>query len=418
MMDRPIKKKFWNTRRIIWSVGIVVIVFLALYVLLSASGGSTLRVEAEKLTISTVKFDKFQEFIFVNSIVTPIKTIYLDAEEGGRVEEILVEEGSFVHKGDSILHLDNTDLHLDIMYREAQLFEHINNLRNTRLAIEQQSLSIRGQLLEVDYQIQITKRELGRCETMYEKNLISKDEFDQARDNYDFWVKKHELTIETQRQDSILRAIQVRQLESSVERMQENLKVVKKKLENLVLTAPITGQLTSLNAEVGESKHRGERLGQIDVLDGFKLRAEVDEYYISRISINQKGTVEITGTSYDLNITKVYPEVKNGRFQIDMEFVGGEPDDIRRGQTVKINLALGDLSDAILIARGGFYQKTGGRWAFVLDESGNFATRRNIEIGRQNPRVYEVLSGLEPGEKVITSSYDNIEHFDRIVFKN
>jgi HlyD family secretion protein len=418
MMDRPIKKKFWNLRRIIWSVGIVVIVFLALYVLLSASGGSTLRVEAEKMTISTVKFDKFQEFIFENGIVTPIKTIYLDAEEGGRIEEILVEEGSFVHKGDSILRLDNTDLHLDIMYREAQLFEHINNLRNTRLAIEQQSLSIRGQLLEVDYQIQITKREFGQCETMHEKNLISKDEFDQARDNYDFWVKKHELTIETQRQDSILRAIQVRQLESSVERMQENLKVVKKKLENLVLTAPITGQLTSLNAEVGESKHRGERLGQIDVLDGFKLRAEVDEYYISRISINQKGSVEITGTSYDLNITKVYPEVKNGRFQIDLEFVGGEPDDIRRGQTVKINLALGDLSDAILIARGGFYQKTGGRWAFVLDESGNFATRRNIEIGRQNPRVYEVLSGLEPGEKVITSSYDNIEHFDRIVFKN
>lgn len=418
MMDRPIKKKFWNIRRIIWSVGIIVIVFLALYVLLSAGGGSTLRVEAEKMTISTVKFDKFQEFIFENGIVTPIKTIYLDAEEGGRVEALLVEEGSFVHKGDSILLLDNTDLHLDIMYREAQLFEQINNLRNTRLAIEQQSLSIRGQILEVDYQIQLSKREYEQSKTMYEKNLISKDEYDKACDNYDFWAKKRELTIETQRQDSILRAIQVLQLETSVERMQENLKVVKQKQENLVLTAPITGQLTSLNAEVGESKHRGERLGQIDVLDGFKLRAEVDEYYISRISIDQKGSVEITGTSYDLNITKVYPEVKNGRFQIDLEFMGGEPDDIRRGQTVKINLALGDLSDAILIARGGFYQKTGGRWAFVLDKSGNFATRRNIEIGRQNPQVYEVLSGLEPGEKVITSSYDNIEHFDRIVFKN
>jgi HlyD family secretion protein len=418
MMDRPIKKKFWNLRRIIWSVGIVVIVFLALYVLLSASGGSTLRVEAEKLTISTVKFDKFQEFIFENGIVTPITTIYLDAEEGGRVEEILVEEGSFVHKGDSILLLDNTDLHLDIMYREAQLFEQINNLRNTRLAIEQQSLSIRGQILEVDYQIQLSQREYEQSKTMYEKNLISKDEYDKARDNYDLWIKKRELTIESQRQDSILRAIQVDQLEKSVIRMQENLKVVQQKQENLVLTAPITGQLTSLNAEVGESKHRGERLGQIDVLDGFKLRAEVDEYYISRISIDQKGSVEITGTSYDLNITKVYPEVKNGRFQIDLEFVGDEPDDIRRGQTVKINLALGDLSEAVLIARGGFYQKTGGRWAFVLDKSGNFATRRNIEIGRQNPQVYEVLSGLEPGEKVITSSYDNIEHFDRIVFKN
>jgi len=417
-MDRPIKKKFWNLRRIIWSGGIIVILFLALYVLLSAGGGSTLRIEANKLTISEVVYDEFQEFIFVNGTVTPIKTIYLDAVEGGRVEEILVEEGSFVQKEDSILRLDNTDLHLDIMYREAQLFEQINNLRNTRLAIEQQSLNLKDQLLEVDYQIANSRRRFERCESMIEKKLISKDEYEQARDDYDYWVKKRGLTIETQMQDSILRAIQVKQLESSVERMQENLKVVKQKLENLVLTAPITGQLTSLNAEVGESKHRGERLGQIDVLDGFKLRADVDEYYIARIGINQKGKVEIAGESFDLNITKVYPEVVNGRFQIDLEFVGEEPEDIRRGQTVKINLALGDLSDAVLIARGGFYQSTGGRWAFVLDESGDYATRRKIEIGRQNPHVYEVLEGLEAGEKVITSSYDNIEHFQRIVFKN
>lgn len=394
------------------------ILFLALYVLLSAGGGSTLRIEANKLTISEVVYDEFQEFIFVNGTVTPIKTIYLDAVEGGRVEEILVEEGSFVQKEDSILRLDNTDLHLDIMYREAQLFEQINNLRNTRLAIEQQSLNLKDQLLEVDYQIANSRRRFERCESMIEKKLISKDEYEQARDDYDYWVKKRGLTIETQMQDSILRAIQVKQLESSVERMQENLKVVKQKLENLVLTAPITGQLTSLNAEVGESKHRGERLGQIDVLDGFKLRADVDEYYIARIGINQKGKVEIAGESFDLNITKVYPEVVNGRFQIDLEFVGEEPEDIRRGQTVKINLALGDLSDAVLIARGGFYQSTGGRWAFVLDESGDYATRRKIEIGRQNPHVYEVLEGLEAGEKVITSSYDNIEHFQRIVFKN
>ena len=416
-MDRKIEKKFWNLKRILWLGGGAVIVVLILVALLSATGGSSYRVDFDKLTISEVRQDKFLEFIFENGTVTPINTVYLDAVQGGQVEKIMIEEGTFVEAGDEILKLENTDLHLDIMYREAQVFEQINNLRNTRLAMEQQRLSLQGQLLEVEYEIHDAKRDFDLYTTMYQKNLCSKDEFDKAKENYDYWTNKYELTLESQKQDSILREIQVDQLEKSVARMEENLEIVKEKQDNLTLKAPISGHLTSLNAEVGESKSPGERLGQIDVLDGFKIRAEIDEYYISRINKNQSGEVSIGGKTYPLVITKVYPEVLNGRFAIDLEFTSETPADIRRGQTLKVNLALGDLEQALLISRGAFYQNTGGRWVFVLDKSGKFATRRNIEIGRQNPREYEILAGLEPGEKVITSSYDNLEKFDKIIFK-
>lgn len=417
-MDRPIEKKKWPPKRIALIASTVVIVFLLVYVFYSTSGSSTLKIDSQKITISEVISGKFQEYIPINGSVMPISTFYLDASEGGRVEQIYLEEGSFVEAGDSIMRLDNTDLHLDIMYREAQLFEQINNLRNTRLAIEQNSLTLRGQLVEIDYQIQKSKRRFDQSIGLKDKNLISEDEFEQARDDYEYWISKRDLTFETQRQDSILRAIQLKQLEVSVERMQANLEVVKSKLDNLILRAPVDGQLTSLIAEIGESKSRGERLGQIDILDGFKIRAAVDEYYISRINKGQEGTVKIAGEEYNLIIKKVYPEVRDGRFQIDMVFEETEPEGIRRGQTVQIRLALGDLADAVMLSRGGFYQKTGGNWVYVVDESGDFATKRNISLGMYNPQVYQVLENLEPGEKVITSSYDNFGDYDKLIFKD
>ncbi|MFH1893777.1 MAG: HlyD family efflux transporter periplasmic adaptor subunit [Candidatus Zixiibacteriota bacterium] len=417
-MDRPIQKKKWPPKRIALFSGTGLIVFLLVYVFYSTSGSSTLKIDSQKITISEVISGKFQEYIPINGTVMPISTFYLDASEGGKVEQTYLEEGSFVNTGDSIMRLDNTDLHLDIMYREAQLFEQINNLRNTRLAIEQNSLTLRGQLVEIEYQIQKSKRRFDQSVGLKEKNLISEDEFEQARDDFEYWTSRRDLTFETQRQDSILRAIQISQLEVSVERMQANLEVVKSKLDNLVLRAPVAGQLTSLIAEIGESKSRGERLGQIDILDGFKIRAAVDEYYISRISKGQEGTVKIASEEYDLIIRKVYPEVREGRFQIDMEFNGPEPDGIRRGQTVQIRLALGDLADAVMLARGGFYQKTGGNWVYVVDKSGRFATKRNISLGMYNPQVYQVLEHLEPGEKVITSSYDNFGDYDKLIFED
>ena len=294
-MDRIIKKKRWTPRRIAWLAAGAAVVILVIYGLLSASGASTLRIDSTKVTISTVERGEFQEFIPVTGTVMPIKTIYLDATTGGKVVDIFLEEGSFVTAGDEILQLDNTDLHLDIMYREAQMFEQINNLRNTRLAMEQNSLRLRGDLLEIDHQMGVAEREYRKCVTLKEKDLISDDQYKQAHEDYDYWAKRRELTLETQKQDSVLRTIQIQQLEASVDRMQANLEIVKTKLENLVLKAPITGQLTSLNAEVGESKSRGERLGQIDVLDGFKIRAGVDEYYIARVAAGQTGSVTIAG---------------------------------------------------------------------------------------------------------------------------
>ncbi|MFC1476261.1 efflux RND transporter periplasmic adaptor subunit [Candidatus Zixiibacteriota bacterium] len=417
-MDRPIKKKTFTPRRIAGGAGAAIFLVVIIYGLLSIGGGSTYRVDSAKLTISAVSHGEFQEFIPVSGTVMPLKTFYLDATEGGRVLEIFREEGSFVNAGDSILRLDNTDLQLDIMYREAQLFEQINNLRNTRLAIEQNSLTIRGQLLEIDYRLSKADRDHEQGIDLKERNLISQNEYARLRDDFDYWSRKRELTLESWQQDSTLRTIQLGQLEVSVERMQANLEVVKQKLNNLIIRAPIGGQLTALNAEIGQSKAPRQHLGQIDWLEGFKIRAAVDEYYIARVGVGQTGSVTISGVTYPLTIKKVYPEVQNGRFQIDLEFSADEPPGIRRGQSVQIRLVLGDLTEAILLARGAFYQETGGNWIFVVDESEDFAVKRSIRIGMQNTQVYEVLEGLEPGEKAITSSYEALKDFDRIVFKD
>jgi HlyD family secretion protein len=417
-MDRRIEKKKLPPKKIAWLTAGAAFLCLVVWGLISTGSGSTLRVDSRRITISEVSRGEFQEYISVNGTVLPISTFYLDAVEGGRVKRIFVEEGSYVSVGDDILELDNTDLHLDIMYREAQLFEQINNLRNTRLAMEQQSLGLRDQLLEIDYQVSKSKRQYEQYLSLIDKDHISRDAFDQAREDYDYWRAKRDLTVETQKQDSILRTVQIEQLERSVERMQTNLEVVKQKLEDLAIRAPIEGQLTLLNAEVGESKSRGERIGQIDVLEGFKIRAAVDEYYIARVAVGQGATVSLSDVTYYLEISKVYPEVRQGRFEIDLEFGDPGPEGIRRGQTVQLRLALGNLSEAVTVARGGFYQKTAGRWIYVVDESGEFAIKRRISLGMQNPQEYEVLEGLEPGERVITSSYDGFEDFDRLVFKD
>ena len=416
-MDRIIQKKKWPPKKIILTaVGGLFVIFV-LYQLLAADHSSRLNVQSERVTISTVRQDKFQEFIPVTGTVIPITTIYLDAVEGGRVETRYLEAGAYVEKGDSILKLVNTDLIMNVMYREAELFAQSNNLRNTRLSMEQNKLQLQAQLVELDYQVKTQKRHYERAQDLIAKQLISQQEFEEARDNYDYLVKSRELTLASHKQDSLFREIQVKQLESSLERMQENLTLVHEHMDNLTLRAPITGQLTSLNAEIGESKHQGERLGQIDVLDGFKIRAQVDEHYIARIAPGQTGEFTFANTDYKLTIKKIFPEVIDGRFEVDMEFTGQEPDAIRRGQTVHIRLALGDLSDALLLATGGFYSSTGGQWVYVVDPDGNTARRREIRIGRQNTKDYEVLSGLEPGEKVITSSYDTYGDIDVLVLK-
>lgn len=416
-MDRRIERKKWPPKRIAGLSILVFVVFAVIYQFLFGDRSSRLNVDFDKISISTVEEGDFQEYIPVTGTVLPIKTIYLDAIEGGRVETRFVEAGTMVHEGTEILQLENTNLLLDIMYREAQFFEQRNNLRNTRLSMEQNRLTLSRNLVDVDYDIQKNKRDLERSTRLVEENLISQAEFDQVKDEYEYLIRKKELMVETQRQDSIFRQTQIAQLEESLKRMETNLKIVKQKQENLVIRAPITGFLTSLNAEIGELKREGERLGQIDVLDGFKVQASIDEHYIARVELNRYGTFELSGKSYRLKIKKIYPEVMDGRFQVDLEFDDEEPPDIRRGQTLHIRLELGDLSRAILLPRGGFYQKTGGQWVYVLNESGEYATKREIRLGRQNPKNFEVLEGLSPGDRVITSSYDSYGDIDKLILK-
>ena len=416
-MDRPIEKKRWTLKRI-GKVGIPAAFFMVLLLyFLIGDHSSKLNVEAERITISTVTKAPFQEYIPVTGTIQPLQTFFLDAAEGGRIDSIFVEAGNVVSKGDRILKLANTNSQLDVLYREALLFEQINNARNTRLAIEQNSLTLRGQLADVEYQIIRLQRLHDRDTLLFRKQLISRQEFEQVNDEYEYWRSKQIITVENFKQDSLLRRVQLDQLNASIKRMQSNLDLVKRSLEDLVVRAPISGELTSLNAEIGQSKSPGQRLGQIDVLDGFKVRAEIDEFYISRINSGQKGTFDLGTTSYSLTVGKVYPEVREGRFEVDMLFEGSPPQGIRRGQTLQIRLQLGDLSDALIVARGAFYQKTGGQWAYVVDKSGAFAVKRNIRLGRQNPQTFEVMEGLEPGEQVITSAYDNFGDIDKLVLK-
>lgn len=414
-MDRKIEKKKWPPKKIVTYMGVVLLTVFIIYQLFFSDKSSRLKVNQDRIVVSTVYNGEFQEFIPVIGTVIPIKTIYLDAVEGGTVEQIYLEAGSFVNQGDPILKLTNTNLLLDIMYREAELFQQSNNLRNTRLAMEQNALIIKGQLIDLEFEIKKTARDYKNQKSLVDQNLIAVQEFETTRDEYEYLNDKLALTLQSYHQDSVFREIQMDQLEASLVRMETNLEIVKQNMGNLILKAPVSGQLTSRNAEIGESKTKGERLGQIDVLDGFKILIAIDEYYISRISIGQKGTFTFDGKKHELRVGKVYPEVLNGRFEVDMEFVSEEPEGIRRGQSQHIRLELGDPGEGLLLARGGFFQKTGGQWVFLVDESEEYAVKQPIRLGRQNTEVFEVLEGLNPGDKVITSSYELFREVEKLI---
>jgi HlyD family secretion protein len=414
-MDRMLEKKKWPPKRIIAYSLSGLFAVIVIYNLLFGDTSSKLNVESEKITISSVTKGPFKEYIPITGNIIPIKTVYLDAIEGGRVEKLFLEAGTMVEQGDEILQLGNTNLLMDIMFREAELFEQSNNLRNTRLAMEQNRLNLKSELINLDYQTKTLTRDFKRKKELVKENLISELEYEESRDQFEYNLKRRELAIESYKQDSLFRKVQIGQLEASLTRMQKNLALVKTKLDNLTIKAPISGHLTSLNAEIGESKTRGQRLGQVDVLEGFKVRAAVDEYHLSRIQRGLEGEFDFDGRTHKIVVDKIYPEIRDGRFKIDLTFVNSEPEGIRRGLTSHIRLELGNLSEAILLPRGGFYQKTGGQWVFVLNESGDIARKRNIRLGMQNPQMFEVLEGLEPGERVITSSYESFGDNDVLV---
>ncbi len=418
-MDRPIEKHRLTPQRIAVGAAILLLGGLCGYALLADLGERKLNVERDRLTISTVEFGPFQEYIPVRGTVLPLHTVYLDALERGQVEQVFVEEGASVAAGDPLLRLANPDLELAVLRQEAELERSREALRNGRLTMEQELLRSRKERMEIEYQLAVNKRNFERYESLSAEDLtaiLSRQEYERLRDQYQYSVRRMALTQETQAQDSLLAASKVVQLVSAVERMERNLEIVRGRLDNLTVRAPVSGQLTTLVAEIGESKGMGVRLGQIDMSDGFKVCATIDEHYINRVGKGQRG--QSGDEPYSLIIRKVYPEVKEGRFAVDLVFEGTAPEGIRRGQTLHIRLELGDLAEAVQVARGGFYQATGGHWAYVLNAAGEQATRRSISLGRQNPRVYEVLEGLEPGEQVITSSYETFgEDMDVLVLR-
>ena len=410
-MDRTLPKKRWNSKRITLVAGIAGILLLIFASYYFTSGNSRLNVEAERITISEVKEDAFREFIPINGTVLPITSIFLDASVGGRVEEKFVEDGAHLKKGDPIMRLSNTDLELSLVGQETNVYNNLTQMQIAQTSAQQASIATRNQMAEVENALKEAERVYKLNSYLYEKKAIGSQEYEKAVNDYNYQKERLTLTRENVTQDSIRSKQSLEQSQQVYGSTMSALELMRQKVGDLILRAPVDGQLTSFDAEIGQNKTPGERLGQIDVLTGFKVRADIDEHYISRIYPDLEGEFTFAGKSYRLVIKKVYTQVTNGRFQVDMEFVNDVPEGIRRGQTLQIRLALSDETKAVLLAKGGFYQQTGGNWVFKVSEDGNTAYRVDVQLGRQNPDFYEVISGLQPGDKVVTSSY---ETYDRV----
>lgn len=416
-MDKVIeKKKGIRPKHIIWAAGVLIIGFL-LYKVVFAETGSTFRAEKEKLTISTVEDGLFNDYITVIGQVEPITTIYLDAIEGGQVEERFIEEGTMVKKGDVILRLENRQLYQTILNSEASLAEKENYLRNTRINFETELIQSRKNILDNRYRLNRKKRTFEQNKALFDDELISKEDFLQAKEDYEYEKNMLEINKIKAKNDSLIRVTSMQSLETDLGKMRQMLVLVRERLDNLNVKAPVDGQLGMLDAEIGQRINEGQRIGQINVLDNFKIKALIDEHYIDRVKRELPASLDRNGTNFNLMVRKVYPEVRNGQFEIDMIFDNSSPDNIRTGQTYHIKLELGESGKAVLLPRGGFFQSTGGQWVFVLNENETEAVKRNIRIGKQNPQYYEVLEGLNANEKVITSGYEMFGTNDRIALK-
>lgn len=414
-MDRKIEKKRFTPKKIAMYSSIALFVFFVLYVFVFSDQSRKLNQEKDKLTIFTVMQGKFQDYTPVSGIVEPIQTFYLDLTEGGKVVEKFVQDGSFLKAGDAIIKLDNPSLALQVMSTQSSFLQAENLLRQNRLSLETNRIARENSLLNLNKELMNQKRNYIQTEALYNKGLESKNNFDVAKEQYEYLVKSRELTLAALRNDSLTSEQLLAQAQANLEKNQEYLRLVQNQLSNLTVRAPISGQLSAFKAEIGQNIGPGYRIGQIDNTDNYKIRAEVDEHYIARVRVGLNGVFEFDGKEYKLEIKAVYPQVVNNKFYVDMYFVGDAPKSIRRGQSVYIKLDLGGESEAILVEAGGFFQSTGGQYIFVLDPSGNFAVRRSIKINRQNPQYYEIVEGLKPGEKVITSSYENFGDAEKII---
>ncbi len=416
-MDKVIEKKKWTTKKILNIVGISIFAIFIIWLLFFRDKSSKLYIDKTQISIATVVKDKFQEFIPIDGVVFPKNTIYIDAVQGGFVEKVYVEDGAWLEKGDTIMKLSNANMELSLMEQETRIFEAINNLQNTKIGLEQNKFYRQKEIVELEYRIDQARIDFERKEKLFQDDVISEKEYEDAKRENDFTLKQLDISIKLKKLDSISAVTRSRQINVTMSRMQDNLHMLRANMENLYVKAPSAGQLSSFSVEIGETKSAGEHLGQIDMKNGFKLRANIDERYISRVYIGQEAGFDFAGSSYSLVIGKIYTDVTNGSFQVDLYFEGEQPKQIKRGQTLQLRLKFSSATDAIIVKRGGFFQETGGNWIYVLGPSEDFATKRKIKIGRQNTRFYEVMEGLEPGEKVIVSSYDSFGEKEKLVFK-
>ena len=418
-MDKIIEKKTgWRVaftkKALPWWLGALLLVFV-IY-LIARPNNKTLRVDKDTVTISSAVKGEFNDYIRISGRVQPMTTIQLSPQEGGIVEKILIEEGSPVKAGDAILILNNDNLDLQILNSEAELAEKENILRNTQIQMEQQKLDVRQNVLEYGMQVDRLRRAYEQQKALYEDKLIAKEEYLKAEEDYRLAKQKYDLMAERSKQDSLYRGTQIDRMEESLENMQLNMSMIRRRKSNLIVKAPIDGELGLLDVVLGQSIAAGTKIGQINSVGTYKVEAQIDEHYIDRVIAGLEATFERQGETYSTVIRKVYPEVRDGKFKADFKFDGEQPGGIRPGQTYYLNLQLGQPEEAVIIPRGTFYQKTGGKWIYVVNKEGTKAVKREIRIGRQNPQYYEVLEGLEPGERVITSGYDTYGDSDVLVF--
>ncbi len=406
-MDRTRPKRFWTKQRIFLIIGGLLLVSFVAYQFLGADHRRKLNVEKDKLTLSKVTVGAFDEFIVVTGVVQPLKTIRLDAIVGGYVKEKIVEGGNMVANGQVLLKLENQTLKLNFLQSETEASRLVNELQNTRQRLKVEKFNIRRTLNELDFQIEQAKDVYDRNKKLYTDKVTPESEYLKTKRDYERLVKQREIEAESQQYQEENAKMQIGQLEGTLSRTQRNVELWRQTLENLVVKAPVAGLLSSIDVEVGSNINQGQNIGQIDDLNGFKMRVGIDEHYISRIFAGLPGSFEFNGKNYALEITKIYPEVRNGRFEVDMRFAQGVPATIKRGQSSPIRLELGQATKATLLPVGGFFSDTGGNWVYVLDNSGKRAVKRKITLGRKNPEYYEVLEGLQPNEQVITSSYGN-----------
>lgn len=418
-MDKIIEKKkgislIFTVKALPYWMGALLLAFVIW--LFVRDDATTLRVNADTLVVGDVIDGEFNDYIRVSGQVQPMTTIQISPQEGGIVQEIIIEEGSKLQAGDEILRLSNDNLDLQILNSEAELAEKENLLRNTLISMEQQRLSVQQEKLQLQVEVKRLQRKYEQNKALYDENLIAREEFLLAQEDYELAAGRLQLVQERALQDSLYRSVEIKQMEESLDNMRLNMQMIRRRKDKLTIKSPIDGELGLLDVVLGQSVASGAKIGQINQIGSYKIEAQIDEHYIDRVSAGLEATFERQHESFAAVIRKVYPEVRDGKFKADFKFSGEQPGNIRTGQTYYLNLQLGQAENAILVPRGTFYQRTGGKWIYVLSPEGGKAVKRDIRIGRQNPQYYEVLEGLQAGEKIIISGYDNFGDNEVLVF--